>query len=188
MIRKMFERWPTRLHATTLAVLVCWGCESTPKENATAPAVAEGDHTLEGDSVPDVALITQDGKELRFAQLAGKNVVLFFYPKDNTSGCRIEAQGFRDTIEDFNGENTVVLGVSMQGAESHESFIDNEQLPYDLIVDETGAVAKAFGVAINGDTSARDTILVGKDGKIRRVWRGVSPKGHAREVFAALTE
>lgn len=175
------------------------GCRSNETSSDDLPAAqqarAEGTvATLEvsdspgGKPAPNVALTLQTGQTKQLHELKGNNVVLFFYPKDNTSGCRIEAQGFRDAHDELRAADTIVLGVSLQGAESHQSFIDNENLQYDLVVDSSGDVARAFGVEIRGDYTARDTILIDKEARVRRVWRGVSPRGHASEVLEAISK
>ena len=155
----------------------------------TAPAtsaapVTEGKRLTEGDQAPDVAMPLQDGKSLQLSSLKGKNVVVYFYPKDQTSGCTMEADNFRDKFEDLKKADVTVIGVSMQDATSHKAFIEKEKLPFDLAVDD-GSIAKAFGVPVKGAFHARWTFLIGKDGKVKKVWRDVTPKDHAVEVLQA---
>jgi thioredoxin-dependent peroxiredoxin len=135
---------------------------------------------------PDVDLTLHNGRRVRLLELRGKNVVLFFYPMDDTPGCRLEAQGFRDRFPQFQAKNTTVLGVSMQGAESHQAFIAKENLPFDLVVDANAKVSEAFGVPIHGQVTARQTFLVDTQGVIANVWRNVSPDQHAAEVLAMI--
>lgn len=159
---------------------------SAPPPGSSAPAAPAAVKALaEGDAAPDVALPLQSGKTVRLADFKGKPVAVYFYPADATPGCTIEAQGIRDTWEDLQKEGVVVLGVSSQGADSHKAFIEKEKLPYDLVIDDKGAVASAFGVPMNGGYHARQTYLVGKDGKIKKVWPKVTPTGHAQEILAA---
>lgn len=139
-----------------------------------------------GQAAPDVTLTLHNGKTLQLSELRGKNVVLFFYPMDDTPGCRAEARGFRDHYDQFLSKNSVVLGVSLQGAESHRAFIDKEKLPFDLVVDNRASVSKAFGVPIHGSVTARQTFLLDSDGKISKIWREVSPHEHARRVLSNL--
>lgn len=182
-------------HALPLVALLLVACdkkEETPP-TVTAPVAstaapeakaAEGKRLAEGDPAPDVALPLQDGKSLQLASLKGKNVVVYFYPKDQTSGCTMEADDFRDKFDDLKKADVTVIGVSMQDASSHKAFIEKEKLPFDLAVDD-GSIAKAFGVPIKGTLHSRWTFLIGKDGKVKKVWRDVTPKDHAVEVLQA---
>jgi thioredoxin-dependent peroxiredoxin len=139
-----------------------------------------------GVPAPDVSLVLQNGRTLKLSDLRGKNVVLFFYPMDDTPGCRAEAQGFRDRFGHFQQANTTVLGVSLQGKESHQAFIDKERLPFDLVVDVDAKVSEAFGVPIHGQVAARQTFLVDEAGVVAHVWRSVSPAQHPEEVLALV--
>src|SRR5262249_34464331 len=138
-----------------------------------------------GDAAPDIAVKLQDGKEVKLSSLAGKMVLIYFYPKDDTPGCTIEAQGLRDGWADIQAAGLVVYGVSMQDADSHKAFIDKYKLPFPLVVDTDGAVAKAFHVPVKGAYASRQSFLIGKDGKIKQVWLDVDPKEHAASVIAA---
>ena len=152
--------------------------------SVTSTTVAES--TLkEGDVAPDVDLTLQDGRKVKLSSLRGQMVTVYFYPKDQTPGCTVEAENFRDRFDDLKKAGITVIGVSTQDATSHKAFIEKEKLPFDLAVDEDKAIAKAFGVPIRGNFHARQTFLIGKDGKIKKVWRDVSPKDHADEVLAA---
>lgn len=136
-----------------------------------------------GKPAPDVSLLLQDGRRLKLSELLGRNVVLFFYPMDDTPGCRAEAQGFRDRYEQFKQANTAIFGVSLQGKESHQAFIDKEQLPFDLVVDTDAKVSEAFGVPVHGQVTARQTFLIDEKGLVAKVWRSVSPSQHPAEVL-----
>jgi peroxiredoxin Q/BCP len=133
-----------------------------------------------------LALATQTGARLDLSSLRGQRVALFFYPQDRTKGCAIEARGMRDAFESFRRAGVVVLGVSTQDAESHRQFIAEEALPFDLVVDTSGEVARAFGVEVNGGRAARDTVLIDERGLVRQIWRGVSPSDHAERVLAEI--
>jgi len=140
----------------------------------------------EGDNAPDVTLPLQDGKQLKLSSLKGQMAVVYFYPKDQTPGCTVEAENFRDKFDDLKKAGIAVIGVSTQDAASHKAFIDKEKLPFDLAVDEDKSIAKAFGVPPGFmGMHARQTFLIGKDGKIKKIWRDVSPKDHANEVLSA---
>ena len=154
---------------------------------AAAPAAAPATPELEvGDDAPNVTLTLQDNKTVALSSLVGKQVVVYFYPKDDTPGCTVEAQGIRDEWEAFQKAGIQVFGVSMQDAASHTAFIEKHKLPFNLVVDADRSVAKAFGVPVaGGQFAARHTFLIGPDGKIKRVWREVTPKEHAKELLEA---
>ncbi|HEX2734737.1 MAG TPA: peroxiredoxin [Polyangiaceae bacterium] len=152
--------------------------ESTERVPSPEPGLSQ--------PAPDVDLALHNGKHVRLGELRGQNVVLFFYPMDDTPGCRVEAQGFRDRFSQFRAKNTTVFGVSLQGAESHQAFIDKEHLPFDLVVDGDARVAEAFGVPVHGQVTARQTVLVDAQGQLAHVWRNVSPDQHAAEVLAMI--
>ncbi len=153
-------------------------------------------NTLEiGKSAPAFNLpATGDGKKIRLSQFRGdKNVVLYFYPRDNTPGCTTEACDFRDTSADFDAKETVVLGVSTDSLASHEKFASKFELPFPLLADEDHKVAEKYGVWVEknmyGKKSMgilRSTFLIDKQGKIARVWRRVKVAGHVAEVASAL--
>jgi thioredoxin-dependent peroxiredoxin len=157
------------------------------KPAATAESnVASATELKVGDDAPNVSFTLQDGKTVSLASLKGKQVAVYFYPKDDTPGCTVEAQGIRDQWEAFEKAGIQVFGVSMQDAASHTAFIEKHKLPYDLVVDPDQSVPKAFGVPVSGGQyAARHTFLIGADGKIKRVWREVNPKDHAKELLDA---
>jgi peroxiredoxin Q/BCP len=156
---------------------------------ATTTATADPGSTTqlkEGDDAPKVTFTLQDGKTVALDSLKGKQVAVYFYPKDDTPGCTVEAQGIRDQWEAFEKAGIQVFGVSMQDAASHSAFIEKHKLPFDLVVDPDQSVPKAFGVPVqDGQYAARHTFLIGADGKIKKVWREVNPKEHAKEVLDA---
>lgn len=147
-----------------------------------------------GDKAPDFKLLNDKGEEVSLSQFAGKKeVVLYFYPKDNTPGCTTEACSFRDNIPKFTSKNAVILGISPDSVKSHQGFIQKQKLNFNLLSDPEGKVAKAYGAW--GEKSMygkkymgilRTTFLIGKDGKIKKVFEKVKPEGHAQEVLAAL--
>jgi len=147
-----------------------------------------------GDKAPDFKLLNDKGEEVSLSQFAGKKeVVLYFYPKDNTPGCTTEACSFRDNIPKFTSKSAVILGISPDSVKSHQGFIQKQKLNFNLLSDPEGKVAKAYGAW--GEKSMygkkymgilRTTFLIGKDGKIKKVFEKVKPEGHAQEVLAAL--
>ena len=147
----------------------------------------------EGDPAPAFDLPSDDGPEVCLVDLRGKKVVLFFYPKDNTSGCTTEACEFRDEIHRFEAGNAVVLGVSPDPVASHRKFRSKYELNFPLLVDHDHVVVEAYGVwkekSMYGRTYwgvERSTFLIDEGGTIARVWRKVRPRGHAETVAEAL--
>ena len=117
--------------------------------------------------------------------LRGQWVVLYFYPRDFTSGCTIEAHGFQEMNQQFEQHGASIVGISADGVEDHASFCSSEELDFLLLSDEEGTVSKAYGSWM-APYSLRHTFLIDPNGQIRERWTGVRPVGHAREVFAAL--
>ncbi len=147
----------------------------------------------EGDRAPEFTATTQDGGKISLGDYLGKNVVLYFYPKDNTPGCTKEACGFRDEFAELKKKGVVVLGVSVDSGKSHAKFADKYKLPFTLVSDEDKAIVQKYGVwgekKFMGRTymgTHRVTFLIGPDGRIRKIWPQVKPEEHAREVLAAL--
>jgi peroxiredoxin Q/BCP len=138
---------------------------------------------------PDFTLAADDGSDVRLRDLRGKKVVLFFYPKDDTPGCTVEAREFRDAHDRFQAIDTVVLGISPDDVQSHSRFRDKYSLPYRLLADTEKEVAKQFGVWVEKSMYGRkfmgverSTFVIDRDGKVARVFRKVKPDGHADEV------
>ena len=149
--------------------------------------------TEPGTPAPDFSLPSDDGSTVRLRDLRGRNVVLFFYPKDDPPGCTIEACEFRDAYTRFQAQDTVVLGISADGLDSHGRFRRKFDLPYPLLADEDHAVAEAYGVWKEKSTFGRtymgierSTFVIGRDGTITHAFRKVSPEGHADEVGEAI--
>jgi peroxiredoxin Q/BCP len=149
----------------------------------------------EGDQVPDVKLETVDGKEISPADFASQKLVLYFYPKDDTSGCTTEAQAFSALSEDFEKANAWVIGVSKDDAKKHRKFIDKYELKVQLATDRDGSVCEAFGTWVEKSMYGRKymgidraTFLIDRDGVVKKVWRKVKVPGHAEEVLAAARE
>jgi len=139
-----------------------------------------------GDPAPALTLTLQDGKSVALASLKGKPVAIYFYPKDDTPGCTVEAEGIRDQWEAFQKAGIQVYGVSMQDAASHSAFIEKHKLPFPLVVDADKKVTTAFGVPVRGgEFASRQTFLIGADGNIKQIWREVTPAEHARQLLEA---
>ncbi len=146
-----------------------------------------------GDKAPDFSLPSDQGKTVSLADFRGKNLVIYFYPKDDTPGCTVEACSFRDNISGIRKLGAEVLGVSMDPVKSHEKFRDKFQLSFPLLSDEKIEMSKAYGVyqqkSMYGRTYwglVRNTYVVGKDGKIIAVFEKVKPAEHTQEVVEFL--
>lgn len=152
---------------------------------AVAPEAAAGP-LAEGQEAPDFTAQAHDGSTIELSKLRGKPVVLYFYPKDETPGCTIEAQSFRDDLPELAKLDATVIGVSMDSLESHKAFADNHKLGFPLISDEDGSLAAKYGVDTSKGYTARVTFVIGPDGKIARAYPEVKVQGHADEVLAVL--
>jgi len=146
-----------------------------------------------GDKAPDFSLPDQDGSTVTLKSLKGKQVVLYFYPKDDTSGCTKEACDFRDSLAPIKKAGAVVLGVSKDGKASHQKFIAKYGLPFALLSDEEVAVCTAYGVYKEKSMYGRkymgierSTFVIDATGRIKALFRKVKVPGHVDEVLAAL--
>lgn len=147
-----------------------------------------------GDKAPDFTLKSDSGKKVSLSQFIGKKeVILYFYPKDNTPGCTKEACSFRDSINVFGNKNAEVLGVSPDSVKSHQNFIQKQNLNFTLLSDPDHEVAETYGAW--GEKSLygkkymgilRTTFIIGKDGNIKKVFEKVKPEGHAEEILNNL--
>ena len=147
----------------------------------------------EGDLAPDFELDSTSGKTIRLSSLKGKNVVLYFYPKDDTPGCTIEACSFRDNLPSFKGADATILGVSSDSLESHRKFIKKYSLNFELLSDQGLKAHKLYGTWKLKNMYGKDywgtersTFVVDRQGRIKRIFRKVKVDGHNAEVLAAL--
>jgi thioredoxin-dependent peroxiredoxin len=147
-----------------------------------------------GDKAPSFKLPADSGKTLSSEDLKGTNVVLYFYPKDDTPGCTREACSFRDNLPKFDSNDAIILGVSPDSSESHDQFKAKHQLPFTLISDVDGKLAEDYGVWVERERDGkktkgvnRSTFLIDKSGVVRKEWRGVNVDGHSEEVLAAIS-
>jgi thioredoxin-dependent peroxiredoxin len=148
-----------------------------------------------GDPAPGFTLPADDGSTVSLANLRGRPVVLYFYPKDDTSGCTSQAQGFTAAAEDFRAAGAEVLGVSKDSVKSHAKFRDKYGLQLRLLSDESGEVVERYGAWVEKSMYGRkymgierSTFLVGSDGRIARIWRKVKVPGHVQEVLASVRQ
>ena len=142
-----------------------------------------------GTAAPSFNLVNNEGKQVSLADLKGKWVVLYFYPKDFTSGCTLEARNFQRDLAKYDAANAVILGVSVDPAESHKEFCAKEGLNFKLLADTDAKVSEQYGsiMEYNGaKLSARNTFIIDPQGKIAKVFEKVKPGGHSEEVLAAL--
>jgi peroxiredoxin Q/BCP len=154
-------------------------------------AVAAESAPQVGQTAPDFTLPSQDGSKVSLHDFKGKWVVLYFYPKDGTPGCTIEAHNFQRDIAKFDQKKAVIVGVSVDDPKSHKEFCAKQGLTFKLVADTEKAVSKQYGSLTNilgFKMSTRNTFLVNPEGKIAKVWLDVSPGKHSGEVLEALNQ
>ena len=146
-----------------------------------------------GQPVPDMELQATDDQIYRLSDHQGKNIILYFYPKDSTPGCTTEGQDFRDSYEEFRKLNTEIIGVSRDTLKSHESFKNKQCLPFDLISDHNEALCKAFDVIREKNLHGkqymgidRSTFIIDKKGILREEFRGVKVDGHIAHLLQVM--
>jgi peroxiredoxin Q/BCP len=146
----------------------------------------------EGKKAPDFTAATDGGGKLKLSDLKGKTVILYFYPKDDTTGCTKEACGFRDSLPDFSRAKAAVIGVSKDSVASHDRFKAKHELPFTLVSDADGRICEKYGTWIEKSMYGRKymgidraTFLIDKTGTVRKVWRKVKVPGHVEEVLEA---
>lgn len=149
----------------------------------------------QGDKAPDFTLPVAEGESVSLKDFKGQNIVLYFYPKDSTPGCTTEAQDFRDLKDEFEKQNTVILGVSRDDLKSHAKFTEKQDINFPLGSDEAGQVCEDYGVWVEKNMYGRKymgiqraTFLIDQNGTIARIWPKVKVKGHAAEVLEAVKE
>jgi len=151
------------------------------------------DKAAVGSKVPEFSLPATGGQTIALSDYSGRNVVIYFYPKDSTPGCTTEGQDFRDRIGQFQRRNTVILGISRDSVRSHENFKAKQEFPFELLSDADETVCRLFDVIREKNMYGRkvmgierSTFLIDERGILRREWRKVRVKGHADAVLAAL--
>lgn len=148
-----------------------------------------------GAKAPSFDLPTDGGGQVKLSTLKGRNVVLYFYPKDDTTGCTAQACGFRDALPDFTGVDATVIGVSKDSVKRHDKFKTKYDLNFPLASDEEGKVLEAYGVWVEKSMYGRKymgiertTVLIDRTGKIAHIWNKVKVPGHVAEVLQAVKE
>lgn len=143
-----------------------------------------------GDKAPDFSLLSDSGKKITLKSLKGHKVILYFYPKDNTSGCTKQACDFKDSIKSFENKETVIIGISKDSVESHKKFKTQFTLPFTLLSDEAGTALNDYGVwkekSMYGKKYMgieRTTFLIDEKGKIKEIWNKVKVPGHIQDIL-----
>ncbi len=183
-----------------LPLLVACANESATHDNTPATTAATtapvtdvapattGAEIAEGKPAPDFNLTASDGTKLSLSALKGKPVVLYFYPKDETPGCTTEACSFRDAWDSLQKSGVVMIGVSIDDESSHKAFSEHHKLPFKLVSDPQGALAKSYGVDTMdspiGKLLQRETIVIDKNGNVKKIYRKVDVTKHAQEIQA----
>jgi len=181
-----------------LALAACTPAASSPDPTAPsaaaiaatpaptpAPAPLSAADPLVGQVAPDFTATAQDGTSVHIAALTGKPVVVYFSPKDETPGCTKEACSFRDAWAPLAKTGAVLVGVSADSLDSHKAFVAHWKLPFLLVSDADGSIAKKYGVPFES-YHQRQTFVIGADGKVKKVYRKVDVKVHAQEILADL--
>src|ERR1700742_578620 len=147
----------------------------------------------EGNTASEFSAMTNGGKKVSLADFKGKNVILYFYPKDDTPGCTKEACGFRDAYDEFKKRGAIILGVSTDPVKAHDKFVEKFKLPFPLLADEDKKIVEAYGVWGEKTFMGRKymgthrvTFLIDGEGRIKRIWPLVKPEEHPKEVLLAL--
>lgn len=186
-------RSPTRFFLAALSVSFVVACSrDAPKSDpGVTTTVASGTATTSGEVTvgkppPDFTAKDHLGKDLTLSALKGKPVVVYFYPKDETSGCTAEAKSFRDTWKDLEKTGVTVIGISTDTLDSHKAFATHHGLPFHLVSDESGTIAKSFGVPNHLGFLSRQTFVIGADGNVKKIYRDVDVSKHVSEVLADL--
>lgn len=144
-----------------------------------------------GTMAPDFSLTTSDGSQVSLKDFKGKWIVLYFYPKDFTSGCTLEAQNFQRDLAKYQNNSAIILGVSVDSAQSHKDFCAKEGLNFKLLADTDGKVSTEYGSIMDykgAKMAARNTFLINPEGKIAKVYTGVKPADHSEQVLKDLAE
>jgi thioredoxin-dependent peroxiredoxin len=169
--------------SAVIAVLAAASAIGFSSAASNAPAV--------GVAAPDFTLNSQEGKAVSLHDFKGKWVVLYFYPKDFTTGCTIEAHNFQRDLAQYEQKNAVIVGVSVQDEDSHQKFCTKEGLSFKLLADTKQDVSTQYDSVMtynDAKYSARHTFLIDPQGKVQKVWLDVKPDKHSEEVLAALTQ
>src|SRR6266850_205149 len=143
----------------------------------------------EGDKAPEFTAPKNGGGTVSLSDYKGKNIILYFYPKDDTPGCTKEACAFRDDFSEFRNQGAIILGVSTDPVKKHDKFVEKYKLPFTLLADEDKKIVQAYGVwgekifmGVRYTGTHRVTFLIGPDGRIKKIWTAVKPAEHSQEI------
>jgi thioredoxin-dependent peroxiredoxin len=178
------EAWMAKLLLLVLIVIAVAAIFLLPRLLSSSRAIP-----VPGTIAPDFTLLSQEGKSVSLKEFSGKWVVLYFYPKDQTPGCTREAHNFQLDQSKYDQRNSVVLGVSLDSADSHKKFCTKEGLNFKLLADRDGKVSEEYGSLTNlgvAKFAARHTFLIDPSGKVRKAYTRVDPSRHSEDVLAAL--
>jgi peroxiredoxin Q/BCP len=178
------------LSAFTLAALQAAETQSPAPAN-DKPTMHTENQPAAGQTAPDFSLPSADGATVSLKDFKGKWVVLYFYPKDFTSGCTLEAKNFQRDLSKYESEGVTILGVSVDTAQSHKDFCAKEGLNFKLLADPEGKTVAAYGSGMEykgAKMAARNTFLIDPQGKIAKVYTGVKPAEHSEQVLKDLAE
>lgn len=168
--------------ALTLVAAAAIGSVACTKEPQQGAAATAGSDALVGKAAPELRAKAHDGTDVQLSQLKGKTVVVYFYPKDETPGCTKEACSFRDAWGQLSKLDVVLIGVSSDSEESHKKFAENHKLPF-LLLSDDGSIAKSFGVPVTMGFTSRQTVVIDKDGIVKKVYRKVDVATHTQEIL-----
>jgi thioredoxin-dependent peroxiredoxin len=179
------------MFAVALSTFALAACGRDTARTDPAPATSAAMTTTSGEIAvgkppPDFTAKAHDGTDLKLSALKGKPVVVYFYPKDETTGCTKEANAFRDAWKDLEKKGVVLIGISTDSLDSHRAFATHHELPFHLVSDPSGAIAKSFGVPNRAGFLGRQTFVIGPDGNVKKIYRDVDVTKHASEVLADL--
>jgi peroxiredoxin Q/BCP len=172
--------------AVTVGVAGIFSSFVSSCSGACARVLSRRDHLVAGDPLPDIQARDQDGASVALSRYRGHPLVVYFYPKDRTSGCTLEAHEFRADYPQFKAIGAEILGVSNDDVASHRDFCTKEGLSFPLLADPDQAIARAFGVKSILGLYQRITFVIDGQGVVRQVFESVRPAGHSREVLAAV--
>ncbi len=155
---------------------------------ATGAATSEATLLSVGSDAPNIEAVAHSGEQVKLADYRGKVVIVYFYPKDDTPGCTVEAKGIRDDWSRFKSAEAIVLGVSTDDNESHQAFAKKYDLPFLLLPDPKQEIAAAFKVPVQDGYAKRVTFVIDKQGKVAKVFPEVTPSAHSKELLTVLDE
>ena len=188
----------TKLLAGLLSVVALAGLQGSAETQSPAPAKSEDKPVMHmenqptaGQTAPDFSLTSGDGATVSLKDFKGKWVVLYFYPKDFTSGCTLEAKNFQRDLSQYESQGVTILGVSVDSAQSHKDFCAKEGLNFKLLADPDGKTVAAYGSGMEykgTKMAARNTFLIDPQGKIAKVYTSVKPAEHSEQVLKDLGE